>query len=90
MKCAWKEQSAYHILGGNEITALVIDLSNERFIRVALGARDGGIQVLKISNDFALTFGWRITMEDVIPIGLAFSDNAAKDVVVWSFGDGSM
>lgn len=57
---------------------------------MALGARDGGIQVLTISNQFEITFGWRITMDETVPIGLSFVDNASKDVMVFGFGDGSM
>lgn len=87
MKPVWKVHAVYRVLGGHEITALGVDLLNERYIRVALGSWDGGIQVLTIANDLSIHFGWRILMEETIPIKVAYADNGSKDLVVFSFGN---
>jgi hypothetical protein len=73
---------------GREI--ICVTHSHGNLARIALGTRDGVVEVFKIDAKGELNVVFCIQLESTVPISVSFIDNTARDVLVFGLYDGKM
>jgi hypothetical protein len=84
------ELVARRVRTGAEILALAFDVCSADSVRIALGARDGLVMVLRLDSHAQLHGVFSVQLNGTVPKTVAFAGNAEGDVYVFSIYDGRM
>ena len=85
------ESCSKRIATGQEIICMAIeDTIRGNFARLVVGTRDRAIGVFQIDLKGELIVVFCVQMEATVPIGLAFVDNTARDILVFGLYDGRL
>lgn len=63
---------------------------SEASTRIAIGARDGVIQVFDLDTKYRMHTVFSVRLDQTVPRAIYFFENPAKDVLVFSIFDGKV